>query len=151
MPGVGEIAPDFELENDEGKHVKLSDFRGQKVILYFYPKDFTSGCELQACSFRDKYPEIVAKNGIVIGVSADDRESHERFRKELDLPFHLLVDADFALSKAWDVYGMKTYPDGKTFTGIQRSHFIIGEEGKVLDVENPVAANQSAELALEML
>ncbi len=151
MPAIGETAPDFEVVNDEGKTVKLSDYRGKKVILYFYPKDFTQGCELQACSFRDKYPEIESKNAIVLGVSADDVDSHKKFRDALNLPFHLLVDKDFNLSKAWDSYGSKTFPDGQTFTGTQRGHFVIDEKGVIIDAQTPVAANESAKLAVEKL
>jgi peroxiredoxin Q/BCP len=151
MPQVGEMAPDFEMVNDEGAVTRLSDYRGQKVVLYFYPKDFTSGCELQACAFRDSYPEITAKNAVVLGVSADDETSHREFRKALNLPFHLLVDKDFAISKAWDCFGTKTYPDGKTFTGIQRSQFIIDETGTITSAWRPVAATESRSLALQGL
>ncbi len=151
MPTVGEVAPDFELLNDEGKRVKLSDFRGKKVVLYFYPADFTSGCELQACSFRDAYPKIEAKNAVVLGVSPDSVDSHKRFRESLHLPFHLLVDESGKISNAWGSYGTKTYPDGKISTGVQRSHFVIDENGKIVDVQRPVKANESTKLALEKL
>src|SRR5438105_2871886 len=110
MPTVGEQAPDFELLNDEGKPTKLSDYRGQTVILYFYPKDFTQGCELQACSFRDAYPQIASKGGVVLGVSPDDVESHNKFREALKLPFRLLVDGDKDLAKAWGAYGPRQRP-----------------------------------------
>jgi thioredoxin-dependent peroxiredoxin len=150
MPTIGEQAPDFELLNDEGKPVKLSDFRGQKVVLYFYPKDFTSGCELQACRFRDGYEEIEAKNAIVIGVSADDVESHKNFRHALNLPFQLLVDVDFIQAKAWGAYGTRQYPDGE-FTGILRSQYVIDEDGKFIDVQAPVKAPDSYNLALKAL
>lgn len=151
MPTVGEPAPDFAMTTDEGRVVKLSDFRGQKVVLYFYPKDFTSGCELQACAFRDSYPEITAKNAVVLGVSADDEASHREFRKALNLPFNLLVDQDFAVTKAWGCYGTKTYPDGQTFTGIQRSQFIIDEQGNITSAWVPISATESRRLALEKL
>jgi peroxiredoxin Q/BCP len=151
MPKVGDTAPDFEMLNEEGKSVKLSDFRGKKVVLYFYPADFTSGCELQACSFRDAYPEIEAKNAVVLGVSPDTVESHKKFRDALKLPFHLLVDKDFQVTKAWDAFGSRTYPDGKTHTGVQRSHFVIDEKGKIVDAQTPVKANESTKLALEKL
>jgi peroxiredoxin Q/BCP len=151
MPAAGELAPDFELVNDEGKTVKLSDYRGKKVVLYFYPKDFTSGCELQACAFRDAYPRIEAKNAIVLGVSPDDVESHAKFREALNLPFHLLVDKDAALIKAWDLWTTRTNPDGSTWTGVARSHYVIDENGKVIDAQAPVKANESVPLALEKL
>jgi peroxiredoxin Q/BCP len=151
MPAAGELAPDFELVDDEGKTVKLSDFRGKKVVLYFYPKDFTSGCELQACAFRDAYPRIEAKNAVVLGVSPDDVESHKKFREALNLPFHLLVDKDAALIKSWNLWTTRTNPDGSTWTGVSRSHYVIDENGKVIDAQAPVKANESVPLALEKL
>src|SRR5260221_5271066 len=143
MPALGEVAPDFERLNDEGKVTNLSDLRGKKVALYFYPADFTSGCEFQACSFRDIYPQIEAKNAVVLGVSPDDVESHKNFREALKLPFHLLVDKDHSMSRAWDAYGTRTASDGKTFEGVKRSHFIIDENGKIADMQLPVKANES--------
>jgi peroxiredoxin Q/BCP len=151
MPQIGEQAPDFEMLNDEGKSVKLSDYRGQTVILYFYPKDFTQGCEMQACHFRDVYTKIADKNAVVVGISADDVDSHRKFREALNLPFNLLVDTDFNNAKLWNAYGTRTYPDGRTFTGIQRSQFVIDSEGQIVDVQNPVAAKDSADLALKAI
>ncbi len=151
MPKVGESAPDFELLSDEGKPVKLSDYRGKKVILYFYPADFTSGCELQACSFRDAYPEIQAKNAVVLGVSPDGVESHKKFREALHLPFHLLADPDLKQLKVWNCYGERATPDGKTKMGVKRGHYVIDEKGKVIDAQTPVKANESTKLALEKL
>ena len=150
MPSVGETAPDFKMLDDEGKSISLSDFRGKKVILYFYPEDFTSGCEMQACKFRDAYPEIEAKNGIVLGVSADGVQRHKEFREALKLPFHLLVDSDYAVSKAWSAFPRHN-ADGTTSERIQRSHFVIGEDGKILDVQNPVKPADSTKLAVEAL
>jgi peroxiredoxin Q/BCP len=121
------------------------------VILYFYPKDFTSGCELQACNFRDAYPKISENNALVLGISADDQPSHAKFRESLNLPFTLLVDEEAMISKAWNCYGTKTYPDGSTFTGVQRAQFIIDEAGKIIDVQNPVKAPESRILALKAL
>ncbi|MCC7449830.1 MAG: peroxiredoxin [Anaerolineae bacterium] len=151
MPSVGESAPDFEMLNEAGKRVKLSDFRGKKVVLYFYPQDFTSGCELQACSFRDVYPQIEAQNAVVLGVSMDDVETHKRFRDTLNLPFHLLVDEGGTVANAWGSLGTKTDSEGKTFPRVQRSHFVIDENGTILDAQNPVKANESTKLVLEKL
>jgi peroxiredoxin Q/BCP len=150
MPTPGETAPDFELLDDSGTPVRLSALRGKKIVLYFYPKDFTSGCELQACAFRDHYAEIETKNAIVLGVSADGVDSHREFRAALNLPFRLLVDADFAQAKTWGAYGTKTYPDG-VFTGVIRSQFVIDEEGTIIDAQAPVSATDSLRLALEKL
>ncbi len=151
MPAAGEIAPDFEMVDDEGKKVKLSDFRGKKVILYFYPADFTSGCELQACSFRDAYPQIEAKNAVVLGISPDDVESHKKFREALNLPFHLLVDNDFKISKAWDNFSTRTDDKGAVRNRTERGHYVIDENGKIVDAQNRVKAAESKKLAMEKL
>ncbi len=151
MPAIGEIAPDFELLGEDGKPVKLSDYRGKKVILYFYPMDFTGGCELQSCHFRDSYPQIEARNGVVLGIGGGDLDSHKKFHDSLNLPFHLLDDKDNAIGKQWNSYGTKEYPGGQVFTGFQRSHYVIGEDGTIIDVQNPVKAPESAKLALEKL
>lgn len=151
MPKIGDIAPDFELEDDEGKRVKLSDFRGQNVVLYFYPQDFTSGCELQACAFRDTYSDFKAKNAIVLGVSPDDAESHRKFREAHNLPFKLLVDKDLRVSKAWNSAAERTSPDGGTALRIQRGQYVIEETGKIIDAQTPVKATESKKLALDAL
>ena len=101
---IGDMAPDFELLTDEGKSVRLSDFRGQRVILYFYPKDNTSGCTRQACGFRDVYPVIEEKNGVVLGVSPDGQASHLKFKNKYELPFSLLVDEDHAVADQYGVW-----------------------------------------------
>ena len=151
MPTTGEMAPDFELSNDEGKRVKLSDLRGKKVVLYFYPKDFTSGCELQACNFRDSYPKIETKNAVVIGVSPDSVESHKDFRKALNLPFHLLADTGSKVSDAWGLWNPRQLADGKTVLSVTRAHFVIDENGKIIDAQNPVKAPDSLPLALHAI
>ncbi len=150
-PTTGEQAPDFELLNDEGKPVKLSDLRGKKVVLYFYPKDFTSGCELQACSFRDAYPRIEAKNAVVLGVSPDSVESHQKFREALHLPFHLLADKDASLASAWGLWEPRQISDKETIYLTKRSHFVIDENGKIIDAQSPVKAPESTPKALEAL
>ncbi len=151
MLAIGEIAPDFELLDDEGKKVKLSDFRGKKVVLYFYPADFTSGCELQACKFRDGYPQIQEANAIVLGVSPDTVESHRKFREAHGLPFHLLVDKDLVVARDWDAAVAHTNDEGRTRYGVKRSQFVIDEEGKITGMQVPVKAPESLRLALEDL
>jgi peroxiredoxin Q/BCP len=151
MPSIGETAPDFELPDDEGKKVKLSDFRGKKVVLYFYPADFTSGCELQACKFRDGYPQIKEGNAVVVGVSPDTVESHKRFKQAHNLPFTLLVDADRSVAKAWGNVGTVTREDGSEAPRYVRGQYIIDEGGRIAAVQSPVQAPQSLRMALEGL
>jgi peroxiredoxin Q/BCP len=151
MPNVGETAPDFELIDDEGKKVKLSDFRGKKVVLYFYPADFTSGCELQACKFRDGYPQIEEANAIVLGVSPDPVDSHRKFREAHGLPFHLLVDSDRSLAKQWGNISTVTREDGSEAVRYVRGQYIIDEDGKLTAAQSPVPAPQSLPMALEAL
>lgn len=147
---VHDVAPDFEALTDTGDTVKLSDYRGQRVILYFYPKDDTSGCTTQACGLRDSYPEIQEKNGVVLGVSPDGVESHQKFKSKFDLPFTLLVDADHAIAEAYGVWGEKSMY-GKKYMGIIRSQFVIDEEGKLVDVQYKITPKKSAPEALKAL
>ncbi len=151
MPNTGETAPDFELLDDEGKKVKLSDFRGKKVVLYFYPADFTSGCELQACKFRDGYPQIEEANAIVLGVSPDTVDSHRKFREAHGLPFHLLVDSDRSLAKQWGNTSTVTREDGSEAIRYVRGQYIIDENGKIVASQSPVQPPQSLPMALEAL
>jgi thioredoxin-dependent peroxiredoxin len=147
---VGEPAPDFELTADTGETVRLSDFRGQRVVLYFYPKDDTPGCTKQACSFRDAYPLIEAQNAVVLGISGDDEASHRRFRSKYDLPFTLLVDEGNQVASQYGVMGEKTL-FGKKIYGINRSHFVIDEQGELVAVQYKVGAEDSVESALKVL
>src|SRR5688572_30668794 len=127
---VGQPAPDFTAQTDTGETVHLSDYRGKQVVLYFYPKDDTTGCTTQACGFRDQYPVIEAMNGVVLGVSPDGVKSHQKFRTKHDLPFTLIVDEDHAIAEAYGVWQEKSMY-GKKYMGVVRSHFIIDEEGKI--------------------
>jgi peroxiredoxin Q/BCP len=126
----GDPAPEFDLPSDDGKRYRLRDLRGQKVVLYFYPKDDTPGCTVQACDFRDAQAEIRDKGAIVLGVSADSLRSHEKFRKKFDLNFPLLSDEDNSVCEAYGVWKWKSM-FGLNFQGIGRSTFIIDEEGKI--------------------
>jgi len=144
---VGEPAPDFELTSDSGETVRLSDLRGKRVVLYFYPKDNTSGCTTQACGFRDVYPEIEEKNAVVLGVSPDGVTSHQKFKTKYDLPFTLLVDEDHRVAEAYGVWGEKSMY-GKKYMGIIRSHFIIDKQGNLADVQVKVSPKDSVSRAL---
>ena len=106
-PAVGEIAPDFELPDENGQKHKLSEFRGRRVVLYFYPADDTAGCTKQACAFRDAYPEIEEQNAVVIGISPDDAASHRKFKTKYNLPFMLLSDVDHKVMDRYGVWGEK--------------------------------------------
>ena len=147
---VGQEAPDFETIDDKGQKVKLSDFRGKKVVLYFYPKDDTPGCTRQACGFRDNFSAIQEKNAIVLGVSPDSEESHVAFRDKFDLPFPLLVDEDKAISNKYDVWRERER-DGQKFMGVLRSHFVIDENGRVADVQYNVSPEDSVSKGLEAI
>ncbi len=147
---IGDLAPDFELADDQGRPVKLSDFRGRRVVLYFYPKDDTPGCTTQACGFRDAYPRIEERNAVVIGVSPDGAKSHQRFRAKHHLPFVLLSDADHAVAEAYGVWGAKTL-FGKLVVGVIRSHFVIDENGRLIDVQVKVKPVDSVQRALQSL
>lgn len=147
---VGDLAPDFELTTDSGATVKLSDFRGRRVVLYFYPKDDTSGCTTQACGFRDAYPVIEEQNAVVLGVSPDGVKSHQKFKTKYDLPFTLLVDEDHAVAEAYGAWGEKSMY-GKKYMGVIRSHFVIDEQGRIADAQVKVSPTDSVARALATL
>jgi thioredoxin-dependent peroxiredoxin len=147
---VGDVAPGFETTTDTDEQVKLSDFKGKRVVLYFYPKDDTPGCTTQACGFRDNYPVIQEKNAVVLGVSPDDSESHRKFKSKFDLPFTLLVDEDHAIAEAYGAWGEKKMY-GREYMGIIRSHFIIDEEGIIVNAHYNVSPQESTEETLRIL
>jgi peroxiredoxin Q/BCP len=130
MPQTGEPAPDFELKDHTGNTVSLADFRGRKVVLYFYPKDDTSGCTTQACGIRDSIDEFDAKGAAVLGVSPDPVESHVKFRDKYDLNFPLLADPDRAVCEAYDVWKEKSMY-GRKYMGVERTTFVIDEDGVI--------------------
>ncbi len=147
---LGDLAPEFNLLDDKGKHVKLSDYRGRRVVVYFYPKDDTPGCTTQACGFRDHYLAIEEKNAVVLGISPDDENSHVKFKTKFNLPFTLLSDVDHAVADAYGVWGEKSMM-GKTYMGVIRSHFVVAENGKLIDVQYNIKPEASVAGALEVI
>ena len=130
MLGEGDPAPDFRLPADDGKTYSLKDLRGQKVVLYFYPKDDTPGCTKEACSFRDNLSRVRSKGAVVLGVSKDDLASHAKFRQKYSLSFPLLSDIGGKVLSAYGVWKEKSLY-GKTFMGIERTTYIIGKDGRI--------------------
>jgi peroxiredoxin Q/BCP len=129
----GTIAPDFTLAADGGGEVSLSDYRGKRVVLYFYPKDATPGCTTEACNFRDDHSQLVAAGAAVLGVSPDSVKSHDKFKLKHSLPFALLSDPDHEVAERYGAWGAKKMY-GKTYMGILRSTYIIDEEGAIAKV-----------------
>jgi peroxiredoxin Q/BCP len=147
---VGDPAPEFTALTDSGETVSLAQYRGKKVILYFYPKDDTPGCTTQSCGFRDQYPVIEEKNAVVLGVSPDGQKSHAKFKTKFNLPFTLLVDEDHAISLAYGVWVEKSMY-GKKYMGIERSHFVIDEAGNLAQVAVKVKPEESVASAVAAL
>jgi peroxiredoxin Q/BCP len=126
----GEPAPDFSLVSDSDETVRLSDFRGKRLVLYFYPKDDTPGCTAEACEFRDAYDTYRERGIEILGVSPDDVTSHQKFKSKYELPFTLLADPDHATAERYGVWGERKFA-GKKYMGINRSTFLIDEDGNV--------------------
>jgi peroxiredoxin Q/BCP len=150
MPQVGEKAPDFELKNQNGQTVKLSDFRGKKVVLFAFPKAGTSGCTTQACGLRDEFPQIKSANAVVLGLSPDLPEDLLKWKRDENLPYDLLSDPDHAVLEAWGVWGEKSMY-GNNYMGVIRSHWIIDEAGNIADAQIKVSPQKSVELVAEFL
>ena len=150
MVETGDLAPGFTLTADDGTEVSLSDFRGKKVALYFYPKADTPGCTRQACAVRDVYPQIAEKDVAVIGISPDSPERLVKFRQKHNLPFILLSDPDHEVAEAYGAWGEKK-SFGKTYEGIIRSHFAIDEEGRLAEFKLKVKPEKTADLALRLI
>jgi peroxiredoxin Q/BCP len=150
MPAKGQPAPDFELPNQDGQPVKLSDFRGKKVILFAYPKAGTSGCTTQACGFRDTFIQIEAGNAVVLGISPDEPKALKKWKDKENLPYDLLSDPQAEVLNAWGVWGEKSMY-GKTYMGVTRSHWVIDENGVVLDEQIKISPADSVTKALEVL
>jgi peroxiredoxin Q/BCP len=143
-------APDFSLTGDSGATISLSDFRGQPVVLYFYPRDDTPGCTTQACGFRDAYSEFQQRGAVVLGVSGDDEASHRKFRDKYSLPFTLLSDPDHSVADAYGVWVEKNAYGSKKM-GIERSTFLIDRDGNVVKVMRRVKPATHADDVLAAL
>ncbi|MCA9961393.1 MAG: thioredoxin-dependent thiol peroxidase [Anaerolineales bacterium] len=150
MLSIGDTAPDFTLISAENESVSLSDFRGQQVVLFFYPKADTPGCTTQACGFRDNFPVIESANGTVIGISPDDPAALAKWKAKLTLPYALLSDPDHQVAEMYGVWGEKKMY-GKAYMGIVRSHFVVDAEGKLADVQVKISPQDSVEQALKTL
>jgi thioredoxin-dependent peroxiredoxin len=150
MVEEGKEAPDFELTSDEGERVKLSQFRGRPVVLYFYPKDDTPGCTTQACNIRDNYDDFEERGAVVLGVSPDEETSHVKFKQKYGLPFTLLADPEHTVSELYGVWGERKYI-GRTYMGVERSTFVIDPEGRVAKVMRKVKPDTHVERVLQAL
>ncbi len=145
---AGDKAPFFEGVNEKGETIKLSDFKGKKLILFFYPKDNTPGCTAEACSLRDHFSELKASGYALLGVSPDSARKHQNFIKKFELPFSLLVDTELETIKAYGVWGLKKFM-GREFDGVLRTTFIIDEKGIIERVITKVKTKTHAAQILE--
>ena len=148
MVKEGSTAPAFKTTNANGEAINLKDYRGQKVVLYFYPKDDTPGCTKEACSFRDSFSKFKKQGIVVLGVSPDGEASHKKFAAKYKLPFTLLADKDRSISEAYGVYGEKKFM-GRTYMGVHRTTFLIDEKGKIKKVLEKVKPDEHASEVLE--
>lgn len=144
---INDVAPDFSGVDQNGNSISLEQLRGDKVILYFYPKDDTPGCTAEACNFRDNYKELLDKGFKVIGVSADSEASHAKFAAKYDLPFPLIPDEDKTIISAYGVWGPKNFM-GKEYEGINRTTFVISEDGKIEKIFDKVKTKDHTEQIL---
>jgi len=144
----GTVAPDFTVKDENGETVSLKDLRGQRVVLYFYPKDDTPGCTKEACSFRDAFAEYKKRKIKVLGVSLDSEASHKKFATKHKLPFTLLADTDHAISDAYGVYGQKKFM-GRSYLVVNRITFLIDEKGKIKKVFEKVKPEDHASEVLD--
>ncbi len=143
-------APLFRFKDECGKEKSLADFRGKKIILYFYPKDLTPGCVRQACDLRDNYNSLLKNGFIILGISADSEARHKKFSSKFNLPFHLIADTDYTICNLYGVFGSKSF-FGIPFKGILRTTFIIDEEGKIENIIHQVKTNSHSSQIIESL
>jgi peroxiredoxin Q/BCP len=146
----GAMAPQFTGKDQDGRNVSLKDFKGKKVILYFYPKDDTPGCTAEACNLRDNYDDLLLRGFAIIGVSPDDEKSHGKFRAKFELPFSLVADPEKNIIKAYGAWGEKSMY-GKTYEGVLRTTFVIDESGKIQKIINKVNTGDHTKQILELL
>lgn len=144
----GSVAPAFTTTDANGKQVKLKDFRGEKLVLYFYPKDDTPGCTKEACSFRDAFSEFKKLGIKVFGISPDKEASHKKFTEKYQLPFTLLADTDHSICDAYGTYGQKKFM-GRTYMGVHRTTFLIDEKGKIKKIFEKVKPEDHASEVLD--
>lgn len=143
---VGQLAPEFEAKIETGATIKLSDYRGKKVVLYFYPKDATPGCTAQACNLRDNYNALLSAGYVVLGISSDDEKSHKKFIEKQSLPFPLIADTDLKVHEAYGTWVEKSMY-GRKYMGTARTTFVIDEEGKIAEVIEKVdTKNHTAQI-----
>jgi peroxiredoxin Q/BCP len=150
MLSVGDKAPQLKLKDEQGRAVKLSDFRGKKVVLYFYPRDLTPGCTKEACAFQEDLAEFEKRNAVVLGVSTDDAGSHKRFREKYGLQFPLLTDAEHETAESYGVWQEKNMY-GRKMWGIKRTTFIIDEQGRISHIFNKVSPAEHSGDVLNLL
>jgi peroxiredoxin Q/BCP len=146
----GQEAPDFELKSDAGELVRLSQFRGKPVVLYFYPRDDTPGCTAQACGIRDNYDDFEQRGAVVLGVSPDEECSHVKFKEKYELPFTLLADPEHVVAEQYGVWGEKTF-GGKKYMGVERSTFVIDPAGRITKMMRRVKPDTHVERVLAEL
>lgn len=147
---LNEYAPEFSLLDESGIERRLSDYRGKKVILYFYPKDDTPGCTTEACNFRDDYSIYVEAGIIILGISSDSVVSHFKFKKKFELPYNLLVDDKHTVAELYKAWGLKKFM-GKEYLGILRTTFLISEDGKILKIFSNVKPGTHSKEILKIL
>lgn len=145
---IGDKAPAFSVANENGQVMTLSDFKGKKLVLFFYPKDNTPGCTAEACSLKDSYTELKSKGFELLGISADDAKSHQKFIEKFSLPFSLLADTSHDMLNAYGVWGPKKFM-GKSYDGISRTTFVVDENGNIERVFDKVVTSDHATQILD--
>lgn len=150
MIEVGKKAPDFSLLNQDGKKISLKDYLGKKVVLYFYPKDDTSGCTKEACNFRDEFPKFTKTKAVILGVSPDSVKSHKKFAEKYNLNFDLLADEEKKVVEKYEVWKEKSMY-GRKYMGVERTTFIIDEKGKIKTIFSKVKVDGHNKEVLEAL